>query len=325
MKNKVYSAVKLPEETIKILQDAGIDLTMHEEKTDPSEEEIIDNLDGVGALISAVNVDISKKIIEAGKDLKLIANIGAGVNNIDGKSAKENNISLTNTPGRNSVASTAETAIALMLAVSRGLLKNQKLVREDSFEGWQVMGFLGGHQVSDKVLFIDGFGNIGQEIAKMAKAFNMDIYYYDIKDRKNFIEAEERTGAKFIDFDQGLKIADYLILQMNYTEDNHHLIGKKELSMMKDKAYLINTARGAIVDEDALADALRDKKIAGAGIDTHEQEPKFNQRLKELDNVILTPHIGNDTYEARIEMANSAAYEVIRLFEGKDLENVVED
>ncbi len=325
MTRKVYSAVKLPEETIKTLKDADIELSMFDKLETPSEDEIIEKSKDVDALITGVNVKITPKIIESNKNLKIIANIGAGVNNIDAESAKENNILLTNTPGKNSVASTAETAIGLMLALSRGILKNQKMVRENSFNGWQVMGFSGGHQVAYKNLFIDGFGNIGKEIARMAKGLHMNISYYDIKDRSEFKNAEEEIGAKFVEFEEGLKNADYVVLQMNYTEDNHHLIGEKELDKMNENAYLINTARGGIVDEKALYKALKDGKIAGAAIDTHEEEPKINEDLMKLDNVVLTPHIGNDTYEARVEMANSAADEVIRVFEGKSPKYLVEN
>ncbi|MDO5018159.1 MAG: NAD(P)-dependent oxidoreductase [Lagierella massiliensis] len=324
MTKKVYSAVKLPEETIKILEDADIKLNMFDKLDTPSEEEIIENVKDVDAIITGVNVTVTKKIIESSKNLKIIANVGAGVNNIDIESAKENNVLLTNTPGQNSVASTAETAIALMLTLSRGILKNQKMVKENSFEGWQVMGFLGGNQVSHKKLFIDGFGNIGKEIARMAKGLHMDIFYYDIKDRSEFKEAEEEIGAKFVEFEEGLKNADYIVLQMNYTKDNHHLIGEKELEMMKETAYLINTARGGIVDEKALYKALEVGKIKGAAIDTHEEEPKINEDLMKLDNVVLTPHIGNDTYEARVEMANTAAKDLVRVLDGKEPKYLVE-
>ena len=323
MARKVYSAVKLPKETLDILKNANIELNIFDKLETPSEEEIIENSKDVDAIITGVNVTITSKIIEASKNLKIIANIGAGVNNIDAQSAKENNVLLTNTPGKNSVASTAETAIGLMLSLSREILKNQKMVRENSFDGWQVMGFLGGHQVSYKNLFIIGFGNIGKEIARMAKGLHMNISYYDIKERSQFKKAEEEIGAEYIDFEEGLKKADYIILQMYYTEDNHHFIGKDELDKMKESAYLINTARGGIVDEKALYNALKDEKIAGAAIDTHEEEPRINEDLLKLDNVVLTPHIGNDTYEARIEMANSAANDVIKVFDGKEPKNLV--
>ncbi|MDO5028743.1 MAG: NAD(P)-dependent oxidoreductase [Bacillota bacterium] len=324
MTKKVYSAVKLPEETIEILKDANIDLKMFDKLDTPTEDQILENINDVEGLISGVNVTITSKIIEASKELKAIANIGAGVNNIDIEAAREKGILLTNTPGRNSVASTAETALGLMLALSRGILKNQKMVEENSFPGWQVMGFLGGQQVAYKNLFIVGFGNIGQEIARMAKGLHMNISYYDIKDRSEFKEAEAETGASFVDFEEGLKNADYIVLQMNYTEANHHFIGQEQLKRMKDSAYLINTARGGIVDEKALYQALKAGKLAGAAIDTHEEEPKINEDLLKLDNVVLTPHIGNDTYEARIEMANTAAKDLIKVLEGQEPQYLVE-
>ncbi|MDO4661565.1 MAG: NAD(P)-dependent oxidoreductase [Tissierellia bacterium] len=324
MTNKIYSSVKLPKEALDLLKDEDIELEMHDELTTPSEKELLEKSKDVDALITGVNVSITSKIIQANKNLKIIANIGAGVNNIDNESAKENDVYLTNTPSRDSVASTAELALTLMLSLSRGVLKNQELVKNNEFKGWQVMGFLGENQVSYKNLFIVGLGNIGKEIARMAKAFNMNVSYYDIKDRSEFKDIEKEIGVEYVDFEEGLKNADYVILQMNYTEDNHHLIGEKELNMMKESSYLINTARGGIVDEKALVKALKDKKIKGAALDVHEEEPKINEDLIGLSNVVLTPHIGNDTYEARIEMAKVAVSEALRALKGEDLKYLVE-
>lgn len=316
---KVYSAVKLPQEAIDILEDNEIELTMHDELTTPSEDEIIEKVKDVDALISGVNVEVTSKVIEANENMKIIANIGAGTNNLDIDKAEEKGIVVSKTPGRDSVASTAELAIGLMLAVSRNILKNQDMVNENSFDGWQVMGFLGSHQVSYKNLLIIGFGNIGQEIAKMAKAFHMDINYYDIKDRSEFKEAEEETSAKYVELEEGLKNADYVILQMNYTDENYHFIDKDKLSLMKEDAYLINTARGDVLDEEVLADYLEEGKLAGAGLDVHENEPKMNERLIKMDKAVLTPHIGNDTYEARVEMSKAAAEEVVRALNGDEV------
>lgn len=323
MTKKIYSAVKLPEETLEILKNEDVELIMHDKLTTPSEDEIIEKSKDVDAIISGVNVNITSKIIEANKNLKIIANVGAGVNNIDGDCAKKNNVLLTNTPSRDSVASTAEIALGLIIALSRGILKNQELVNRNGFKGWQVMGFLGGHQVAYKNLFIVGFGHIGKEIGRMAKAFHMNIYYYDIDDREKFKDAEEEIGAEFMEFEEGLRKADYVVLQMNYTEENHHFIGEKELKMMKENSYLINTARGGIVDEEALVRALKNNTIKGAALDVHENEPKINEDLIGLENVVLTPHIGNDTYEARTEMANTAAKEAIRALKGEKLKFLV--
>ncbi len=320
MTKKIYSAVKLPQEAIDIIESAGIELSMHQELTTPSEEEILEKSKDVEGIISGVNVKIESKVIEANDNLKIIANVGAGVNNIDIEAAKEKGVALTNTPSRDSVASTGEAAIGLMLALSRNIVEKQDMVKDNSFNGWQVMGFLGGHQVSYKNLLIIGFGNIGQEIGRMAKAFHMDINYYDKDDSKEIKDAAKEIGANFIDLDEGLKKADYVILQMNFTPENHHFIGEKELSTMKEESYLINTARGGIVDEDALADAVEKGVIAGAALDVHEEEPKFNERLIKMKNVLLTPHIGNDTYEARTEMAVVAAKEAVGGIKGEDLQ-----
>ncbi|MDO5037498.1 MAG: NAD(P)-dependent oxidoreductase [Tissierellia bacterium] len=318
MTKKVYSAVKLPQETLDLLEEAGLQVEAFDRLGTPSEEEILEHIREVEGLISGVNVTISPKMIEAASQLKIIANIGAGVNNIALDTAQKNQVQVTRTPGQNSVASTAETALALMLALSRGIVKNQKMVQDNSFKGWQVTGFLGGHQVAYKKLFIVGFGNIGQELARMAKGLHMDMAYYDPKGPAPFKAIEEETGARFVDFERGLREADYVVLQMNYTEDNHHLMGPDQLAQMKEGAYLINTARGGIVDEKALYRALKEGKLAGAALDNHEEEPHINPDLASLDQVVLTPHIGNDTYEARLEMAQTAAQDLIRVLEGKE-------
>lgn len=318
--SKIYSAVKLPQSAQKIIKDEGIELLMHDKLDTPDKEDIIKNLKGADALISGVNVEITDEIIEKSKDLKMIANVGAGVNNIANKKASQKGILLSNTPSRNSIASTAEHALLLILAVSRKLLENQKIVKENSFSGRQVMGYLGGHQVSYKKLLIVGFGKIGQEIGRMAKAFNMEIYFYNHGDLSRFDKAKEEIGAKYINLEEGLKITDYVVLQVNYTKENYHLIAKEQLMLMKKSAYLINTSRGAVVDEKALVEALKKGKIAGAGLDVHEKEPNINSELIKMKQVVLSPHIGNDTIEARNEMAETAAKEAIRAIKGQDLQ-----
>lgn len=317
---KIYSAAKIPQNLIDKVENEGFEIEFHDELTTPSEDLIMSKTKDADAIISAVNVNITDKIIENAKNLKVIANIGAGTNNIAIDKATEKGVVVTNTPGRDSVASTAEHAIALMLSISRNVQQNQNMVEDNSFNGWQVMGYLGGHQVSYKKLLIVGFGNIGQEIAKMAKAFNMDIYFYNTGDISRFDEASKETGAKYIDFDKGLEIADYVILQMNFKKGNRHFIGENEFSKMKESAFLINTARGGIVDEKALYNAIKEGEISGAALDVHEEEPHFNEKLIHLENVLMTPHTGNDTVEARNEMAQMAIDQAIKALNGKELD-----
>ena len=318
---KIYSAVKLPQVATKLLDDAGIQYEMHNELSTPSEDEIIEKVAHAEVLISGVNVPVTEKIIRSNPELKMIANVGAGTNNIDVETARELNIPVTNTPGDYSIISTSELALALMLAVSRNILSNQEMVQNRDFPGWQVMGYLGGDQVSFKKMFIMGFGRIGQEIAKYGKVMHMDVMYYDIQEIDP--EVQKELNARPVSIEEGLKEADYVVLQMKYTPENHHLISKNELELMKESAYLINTARGGVVDEEAVADALEAGKIKGAAFDVHEQEPVMNERLIELDNVVLTPHVGNDTYEARNEMAETAVDQAIKFIQEQPLDYVI--
>lgn len=317
---KIYSAVKIPEELVERVKKEDIEIEVHDKLTTPDEDTIIEKSKDVDAIISGVNVNITDKIIDSAENLKIIANVGAGTNNIDVKKASEKDIAVVNTPGRDSVTSTAEHAIALMLAVSRNIQKNQEMVEKNSFEGWQVMGYLGGNQVSYKKLLIVGFGNIGQEIGRMAEALHMDIYFYNTGDISRFDGVAEEIGAKFVELDEGLELADYVILQMNMKEGNEHFISEKELSKMKKSAYLINTARGGIVDEKALFEAIKSEKIKGAALDVHEEEPKFNKDLIKTGKVLLTPHTGNDTIEARNEMAEMAVEQAIKGLKGEELD-----
>lgn len=318
---KVYSAVKLPEVATKHLDMADIDYKMFDQLADPSEEEIIKNLEDAEILISGVNVKVTENIIRSASNLKLIANVGAGTNNIDTKVAKELGIPVTNTPGDFSLISTAELAIGLMISLSRNIVKHHEMIENRNFPGWQVMGYLGGNQVAFKRLFIWGFGGIGQEIAKMANSLYMDVTYYDQNEID--LKTQRETHARPVSIEEGLSEADYVIMMMNYTPENHHLINKETLKLMKESAYLINTARGGVVDEDAVADAIEAGQLRGAAFDVHEQEPVMNERLIKLSEVVLTPHVGNDTIEARNEMAETAVGQVVKFVRDEELDYVI--
>lgn len=314
---KIYSAVKLPETAVKMIKDQNIELDMHDELTTPNVDVMIKRVKGADGLITGVNVQASAEVIQANPDLKVIANVGSGFNNIDVAEANKHNIAVTNTPVHESVASTAELAVTLMLSLSRRVLPGHEMAVKNEFDGWQVMGYLGGNQVVDKTLAIIGFGQIGQYIGKIAQAFNMKILYVDHE------EKETKVDAKQVSLEDALIEADYVITQVDYNETSHHLFGQKEFEQMKETAYFINTARGGVVDETALVDALKNNQIQAAALDVHENEPHINEELVKLENVILTPHIGNDTYEARNKMAEVAADQAVKALIGADLDHQV--
>lgn len=320
---KVYSAAKLPEKATQMLEDAGIELEMFDKMDTPSEDEINEKAQDADVLISAVNVPVSDKIINDNTHLKAIANVGAGYNNIEIETAAEHGIPVTNTPGRDSLASTAEHAVGLMLALSRRYIPNHKMMERNEYPGWQVTGYTGGNQVYGKTLGVIGMGSIGQIIGKIARSLDMELIY----SKRSPLEGDydERVGATRVSQDELLERADYVILMAHYAPENHHMIAKEELAKMKESAYFINAARGGMVDEEALVDALEAGELAGAALDVHEHEPEVNKRLAQMENVLLTPHIGNDTIEARLEMAQTAVDQAIKAIQGDDLDYVVND
>ena len=319
---QIYIAAKLPEVATKQLDEAGISYEMYDKMDTPSQEEIIKGIENAEALIPAVNVPVSEEALKTNPNLKVIANVGEGYNNIDTKAAKELNIPITNTPTYNSVASTAELAFALVLGVSRKLVNGQKMAEAHDFPGWQVMGYLGGDQVSGKTMAIIGFGKIGSKIGSYAKAFDMNLIYADPFRAPE--EVEKELDAKHVSQEEALKTADYVVLMSKYTDENYHMISKEEIAMMKPSAYLINTGRGKLLNEEALADALDAGKLAGAALDVHEFEPKMNDRLTKMSNVLLTPHTGNDTHEARDDMAAMAVLQAIKAIKGEALDHQVQ-
>ncbi len=320
---KVYSAAKLPEKAVQMLEDAGIELEMFDKMDTPSEDEINEKAHDADVLISAVNVPVSEKIINDNTHLKAITNVGAGYNNIAIETAAEHGIPVTNTPGRDSLASTAEHAVGLMIALSRRYVPNHKMMENNEYPGWQVTGYTGGNQVYGKTLGVIGMGKIGQIIGEIASSLDMEILY----SKRSPLEGDydERVGATRVPQDELLERSDYVILMAYYAPENYHMIAKEELAKMKKDAYFINAARGGMVDEEALADALEAGELAGAALDVHEHEPEVNERLAKMENVLLTPHIGNDTVEARLEMAQTAVGQAIKVIQGEELDYVVND
>ncbi len=284
-----------------------------------TKEEIIEGVKGKDALLCILTDIIDEEIIEAGEDLKVISNYAVGYDNIDVESATKRGIAVTNTPGVLTNA-TAELAFALILAVARNITLGDKFVREDRFEGWDPT-LLVGSELAGNVIGIVGMGNIGTAVAHRAKAFNMDVIYFN---RSRVDEVEREIDAKFVDFEELLKRADFVSLHVPLTEETKHMVSWNELDMMKDTAYLINTARGEVVEEKALIEALKGDKIAGAGVDVFADEPYgANPGYYDLDNVVLAPHLGSASHRARNGMAEMAADNLIAVLDGKMPENIV--
>lgn len=315
---KIFISGKIPNVAYEMLS-KEFDVSMHDDITLLSKEEIIKGIEGKDALLCLLSDNIDKEIIESNPNLKIIANYGAGFNNIDIETASKHKIHVTNTPLVSTIA-TAELTIGLMLSIARRMIEGDKITRAGEFTGWSPLYQL-GVELSGKTLGIMGMGNIGKAVAKRAKAFDMDIIYYSRTKLDDDLEAE--FGAKYVSLDELIESSDFLSLHSSYSDELHHLIDEDALNRMKDSAYLINAARGPMVDESALLKALENKTIKGAALDVYEFEPKITAGLEKLDNVVLMPHIGNATIEARTAMAEIAANNIIDVLNGKGPRNGV--
>ena len=252
-------------------------------------------------LVSTFDYRVPREMIEAMPDLRLIANFGAGFNNIDLDACRERGIRVTNTP-QPVIEPTAELAFALMIDVARRVSEFDRLVRAQNAR-FGVMNNL-SHSLYGKTLGILGMGRIGQALARRALASGMRVIYHN---RHNL----NVDYAQYTDFQTLLQDSDYLSLNLPYTPEVHHIIGKPELGMMKRTAYLINTARGAHVDEEALVEALKSGIIAGAALDVYEHEPQISPELLKLPNVVLSPHTGTGTWEGRIAMCENVTDNIL--------------
>lgn len=299
--------------------DKNFEISYHDSNVPLSTEEIIEMIKGQDALLCPLSDKIDKEVIDAGDNLKIIANYGAGFDNIDIDYAREKGIVVTNAPAPASAVSTAELAFGLMLAAARKIVSGDKVTRAGEFYGWRPTFYLGS-QLKGKTLGIIGLGNIGKNLAKRARAFEMKVVYYSRTRKEDF---EKAFDIEYLDRDEVIRSADFLSLHTAFVPDLRHMISKKELEMMKKSAILINASRGPIVDEDALADALIENVIAGAALDVYEFEPRVNDKLMDLDNVILAPHLGNATFEARLEMGENAKDNLIDFKNGKNPKNKV--
>ena len=261
----------------------------------------------VEVLVSTFDKPVTRELIASMPHLRLIANFGAGYNNIDLEACRERGIRVTNTP-QPVIEPTAELAFALMIDVARRVSEFDRALRQGTCQPMAVMNNL-SHSLYGKTLGILGMGRIGQALARRAKASGMNIIYYNRHPLSADIEV--RYDARYVDFQTLLQDSDFLSLNLPYTPQVHHIIGKPELGMMKRSAYLINTARGAHVDEAALVEALQSGIIAGAALDVYEFEPTISKALLTLPNVVLSPHTGTGTMEGRLAMCENVCDNIL--------------
>jgi lactate dehydrogenase-like 2-hydroxyacid dehydrogenase len=308
---KVFVTRKIPTPGLDLLR-KEFTITVNPYDRVLAKEEIIKGLKGNDGLLCLLTDPIDRDVVYSEPKLKMIANYAVGYNNIDVKAATERGIPVSNTPDV-LTDTTAEMAWALLFSVARRTVDGDRFTRAGKFNGWAPLLML-GQDVSNKTLGVVGVGRIGTAFALKSKGFNMKVLYFD--ENRN-AKLEHELDAKKVDLSTLLKESDYISLHVPLIDATHHMIGEKELHMMKKNAVLINTSRGPVVDEKALAKALKEKRIFGAGLDVYEHEPKIEKELLELDNAVLQPHSASATTETRTKMAIMAAENMIAGLSGK--------
>ncbi len=273
---------------------------LNPDDTPMTADDIVAAADGADALVPTVTDKIDADLIARLPDsIELIANFGVGVNHIDLDAAAARKIVVTNTPGV-LTDDTADMTACLLLAAPRRLTEGDRLVRSGKWVGWSPT-FMIGHRISGKRLGIIGMGRIGQAVARRVRGFGMTVHYHNRRRLHDEIEAE-LEATYWESLDQMLGHMDFISINCPHTKETHHLLNEERLNLLKPHAFIVNTARGEIIDEAALARLLAEKKIAGAGLDVYEREPAIEPGLLKLDNVVLAPHLGSATHEGRIAM-----------------------
>jgi glyoxylate reductase len=325
---KIFITREIPDQGLKMLQEKGYELKIRKEKTAISKKELLAELkNGYDALLCLLTDKIDGEVMDAGlPQLKIIANYAVGFDNLNIEEGKKRNIMMTNTPGPEITESVAEHTFALMIALARRIVEADRFARAGKYKGWDPMLLL-GTDLHDKTLGIIGLGRIGFAVAQRAvKGFRMKTLYHDIKPNPDF---EKEFNGIYKSLEDLLKESDFVSLHVPLLPSTTHLISDAQFALMKPTAFLINTARGPVVDELALLKALSEKKIAGAALDVFECEPSIDcvptdhLDLKKMDNVVLTPHTASASIEARQAMSRTAAQNIIEALEGRTPPNLV--
>lgn len=317
-KPRVFISRVIPRQAIDLLS-RDTDPEINKEDKPLDKAGLIRRIQRKEGLVCLITDTIDDEVLASSALLKVVSNVAVGYDNIDVQSATKRGIMVTNTPGV-LTETTADLAWALLMATARRIVEADRFTRAGKFKEWGISMLL-GHDVYGKTLGICGFGRIGRTVAKRARGFDMKVLYTDVirADR----EIEKALGVRFVDKDTLLRDSDFVTLHMPLVGDTVHYISEREINLMKATAYLINTSRGPVVDEKALAKALREKKIAGAGLDVYEHEPSLSPGLVDLENVVLLPHIGSASIETRAKMAVTAAQNCIAALKGKRPPNLV--
>ena len=313
MKPRVFVTRKLPPAAMEFLEKT-FDLTCNPYDRALARQELLDRVSGIDGLLPLLTDRIDAELMDrAGDRLKIIANYAVGYNNIDLEAATACRIAVTNTPGV-LTDTTADLTMALLLGVARRITEGDAYTRSGKYQGWAPLLFL-GTDVHLKTLGLMGFGRIGMAVAKRAAGFDMRILYTN--DCQVDPEVDKQFNARCLDKETLLQASDFISIHVPLTPQTHHLMGAREFSLMKPTAYIINTSRGEVIDEQALVEALKKGQIAGAALDVYEHEPEIHPALLEMPNVLLLPHIGSASLETRTKMGMIAARNLEAFFKGE--------
>jgi glyoxylate reductase len=311
---RVHVTRPIPDQALDYLKDQGFEVTCPSDDGPPSREELLSSVKDVDALLSILTEKIDGEVFERADRLKVVSNMAVGYDNIDVLEATRHGVAVCNTPGV-LTDTTADFAWALLMAVARRVVECHRFVRDGRWEWWGPKMMM-GTDVHGKTLGIVGFGKIGQAVARRAKGFEMDVVY------SGETAPETSEWGRKVSFEELLQNSDFVSLHVPYRSSTHHLIGKDELHLMKKTAFLINTARGAVVDEEQLVEALESGEIAGAGLDVFEKEPQVHPGLHR-PNVVLAPHAASASLATRTRMANMAAENLVAVLHGEEPRSIV--
>lgn len=317
---KIFVTRKIPGEHLEKLKVNGNEVTISEFGRALTQEELIEKAKGVDALLCLLTDRIDGDVIDAiGPQLKIVSNYAVGFDNVDVKALTDRGVLATNTPSDEVNESVAEHTWALILALARRIVEADEATRRGAYKGWEPDIFL-GHNVVGKTLGIIGLGRIGTMVTRKAQGYRMTVLY---NKREPDPEVEKELGVKFVSLDELLSQSDFVTLHVPLTEETRHMMNKAAFAKMKKGSFLVNTARGPVVDERDLVDALSSSQLGGAGLDVFDNEPNIAPELYDAPNVITTPHIASATWEARQKMGEQAVAAILDTLSDKKPENLV--
>ncbi len=312
MSKKILITRRIPDAAENLLKKNGFEVLIGSDERGLSKKELMELGKDADGIISMLSDKFDGSVLKKLKKCKVIANYAVGYNNIDLKAAKEMGIKVTNTPDILTDA-TADIAMGLAIAAARNFVVGDKLVRDGKFEGWKPMLLL-GPEFRGKTFGIIGAGRIGQATARRAAAFGSKIVYFNRSKKNDF---EKELNAKKVSLNKLLTISDFISLHLPLTDKTYHILNADNMKNLKEGVIIVNTARGEVIDEKELIKLLKKRKVFAAGLDVYENEPQVKKAFLKMDNVILLPHIGTATFEARTKMAELTAKNIINILKGK--------